>query len=237
MRAATVFVGFLNCPPGHHNAFLDWHEDDHRPENHGGIEHIYHSPRFIAPPDSLRYRQLGCEEPWGDAGQYLMTYWSSASPERLLEDMTTLRERLDGLGRCQPINRDFHAVWRDRMRVVGGFANPRHLVSRSPDAAPFAPHDALVVTVGRYPDDGGRWARWYETEGLAGIFEDDRFTAAFTLSPMDSANQSLFVHLHYARGMAEEAPAALRSHIEPGPEVLFRAVYLPQHAGQPRFYQ
>jgi hypothetical protein len=53
---------------------------------------------------------------------------------------------------------------------------------------------------------------------------------------MESANQGLFVHLHFATASAGEAQAALREHIKPGLEVLFRGVYVPQHGGQPRLY-
>jgi hypothetical protein len=235
MRATSVFVGFLRCPPGHHDAFLDWHEEDHRPENHGTIEHIYHSARFIAPPEAVARRELGPDQRFADAGQYVMTYWSSAPPARLLEDMTVLREQLQAAGRCEPINRDFRAVWRDRLRVVEADASPLHLAS--PDAAPFAPHDALVVTVGRHSVDGRQGERRCGTASPMSLFEDDRFTAAFALTSTDAAERSLVVHLHYALGPPDEAQAAVRAHAQPGLEIVFRGVYVPQYAGQPRFYE
>ena len=237
MRANSIFIGLLSCPPGHHDAFLDRHEQDHRPENHGCIEHIYHSARFVAPPESLAWREAAAEGPFSDAGQYVMTYWSSQAPERLLEDMTVLREQLAAIGRCEPINRDFHAVWRDRMQLAKAYANPRHLAS--PDAAPFAPHASVVVTVGVYADDSRAWARWYDHEAVPTLFEDEQFTAAFTLLPMDLTARSLFVHLHYSLGPPAGAQAGVREllALEPGPEIQFRGVYVPQHAGQPRFYE
>src|SRR5262245_36231379 len=147
MKAASVFVGALRVRPGCHDAFLDWHEDDHRPENHGVIPHVFHSARYIATPESVRRRRAAPGTPFEDAGTYLMTYWSTARPAELVRDMTIVREQLEALGRCAPIGRDFIAPWRDRLQVVKGYANPAHVVS--PDAVPIVRHDALVLVVGR----------------------------------------------------------------------------------------
>jgi hypothetical protein len=106
MKARTVFVGFLSVPDGRHDAFLDWHELEHRPENHGGIDHIFHSERFIAEPGMLAARHVTGSGPLADPGQYLMTYWSTAEPDQVTHDMAVLREQLAAQGRCHPINRN-----------------------------------------------------------------------------------------------------------------------------------
>jgi hypothetical protein len=70
MKTRTAFLAFLSVASGWHDAFLDWHELDHRPENHGGIGHVFHSERFVLPPQA--HRDLAAQGPFADPGQYLM---------------------------------------------------------------------------------------------------------------------------------------------------------------------
>jgi hypothetical protein len=235
MKAKTGFLAFLDVVPGRHDAFLDWHELDHRPENHGTIDHIFHSERFVLSPRGKQRRVLAADGPFADPGDYLMTYWSTAEPAQVTHDMAVLRERLAAQGRCGPINRDFRATWRHRMHPVKGYANPAHIAS--PDAALLTNHAAVVVTVGHYADDPC-WAAWYDTSGVGCLFEDARIAAAYTLMPQVGADEP-FVHLHYLAEPADEvqdAIAAVYAGAGPAPEIRYRATYLAQHGGQPRFY-
>jgi hypothetical protein len=235
MKARTVFLAFLAAAPGRHDAFLDWHELDHRPENHGGIDHIFHSERFVLPPEA--HRDLAADGPFADPGQYLMTYWSTAEPEQVTYDMAVLREQLASQGRCGPLNRDFRATWRHRMHLGKGYANPAHVASA--EAAFLTNHAAVAVTVGHYADDP-RWAAWYDRTAVPGLFQDKRITAAYTLMPQVTAATEPFVHLHYltlADGDVRTAIAeAYTSGTGARPRVVYQAAYLAQHAGQPRFY-
>jgi len=235
MKARTVFVAFLLVADGRHDAFLDWHELDHRPENHGGIDHIFHSERFVLPPQA--HRDLAAAGPFADPGQYLMTYWSTAGPEQVTHDMAVVREQLAAQGRCGPINQDFRATWRHRMHLVKGYANPAHAASS--EAAFLTHHTAIVVTVGHYADDP-RWAAWYDRTGVPALFDDERITAAYTLMPQVTATAEPFVHLHYLTAAHDGTQKAVAEAYTSGtgtqPHVLYRAAYLAQHAGQPRFY-
>jgi hypothetical protein len=239
VKIGTVFIAFLSVEAGRHDAFLDWHELDHRPENHGGIDHIFHSERFVADPGALSRRQVAVDGPFADPGQYVMTYWSTAAPDRVTQDMAVLRERLAALGRCDPIGRDFRATWRERMQLAKGYASPHHIASA--EAAYLTNHRELIVTVGHYADDVG-WQRWYDTEGVPALLDDRRLTAAYILMPKVDAPTEPFVHLHYVTGAEGSEPAqavvarAYAAGPEPVPHVLFQGSYLAQHAGHPRFY-
>jgi hypothetical protein len=235
VKTRTAFLAFLAVVPGRHDAFLDWHELDHRPENHGGIDHIFHSERFVVPPQGRR--DLAGEGPFADPGQYLMTYWSTAEPEKVTYDMAVLREQLAAQGRCGPINHDFRATWRHRMHVAKGYASPAHVASS--EAAFLTNHAGIVVTVGHHGADPG-WAAWYDRTGVPALFRDERITASYTLMPQVTATSEPFVYLHYlavADDSIQDAIAEVHSS-GPGtpPRVLYRAAYLAQHAGQPRFY-
>ena len=235
MKTRTAFLAFLSVAPRRHDAFLDWHELDHRPENHGGIDHIFHSERFVVPPGARR--DLAAEGPFADPGQYLMTYWSTAEPQKVTYDMAVVREQLGAQGRCGPINRDFRAIWRHRMHLVKGYASPAHVASS--EAAFLTNHTAIVVTVGHYGGDA-EWAAWYDRTGAPALFRDERITAAYTLMPQVTATAEPFVHLHYLTtaddGIQDAIAEAYTSGTGTRPRVLYRATYLAQHAGQPRFY-
>lgn len=241
MKARTVFVAFLAVADGRHDAFLHWHELDHRPENHGGIAHIFHSERFIAGPGQLADRRLAGSGPFADPGQYLMTYWSTAEPDQVTHDMAVLRESLAAQGRCHPINRDFTATWRQRMYLAAAFASKHHIASA--EAAYLTNHDELIVTAGRYPDDPD-WQRWYAGEGLQTLFGDSRITAAYTLMPNLAEPDGSFVHLHYAIGSADRGAAPVQHAVAAAyasgpaarPELWFQGSYAAQHAAQPRYY-
>jgi hypothetical protein len=241
VKARTVFIAFLSVRDGRHDAFLDWHELDHRPENHGGIDHIYHSERFIAEPDMLGLRRVASSGPFADPGQYMMTYWSTAEPDQVTRDMAVLRERLAAQGRCHPINRDFTATWRQRMYLAAAYASPRHIASA--EAAYLTNHDELVVTVGCYPENPA-WQQWYGGEGLGALFGDTRITAAYTLMPNLAEPDVSFVHLHYGIASAgrDDAPvqdavaAAYSSGPADRPELLFQGSYVAQRGAQPRYY-
>jgi hypothetical protein len=241
VKARTVFIAFLSVRDGRHDTFLDWHELDHRPENHGGIDHIFHSERFITEPGMPGHRRVASSGPFADPGQYVMTYWSTAEPDQVTHDMAVLREQLAAQGRCHPINRDFTAAWRQRMYLAAAYASPRHVASA--EAAYLTNHDQLVVTVGRYPENPD-WQQWYGGEGLGVLFHDTRITAAYTLMANLSEPDMPFVHLHYGIAGAgrddlpvqDAVAAAYSSGPADRPELLFQGSYVAQHAAQPRFY-
>jgi hypothetical protein len=198
VKANAVFVGFLRCPPGRHRAFVQWHDDDHRPENEGQIDHVYHSERWVAPPDLVSEQQADPAGLVPEPGQYLHTYWSTASPERLLADMTVVRERLRLLGRCAPINRDFSATWRDRMHPVAAHVGGE--LDVSVDALPLAPNDGIVASLLEVPRDGGETAGAYQRETDPALSATPGVLGHYTLMPMAEADHHLLVQLCFVRG-------------------------------------
>jgi hypothetical protein len=235
MKTASVFVGLMHCPPGRHDAFLEWHDLDHRPENVGQIPHLFHSARWIAPPESLPSRESRVDGPVTEAGEYLLTYWSTASPQQLKNDMFVLRDQLAALGRCQPMERDFTIGWREYMRPVRAYVDPR--LGFSPDTVPLMPHDGVVLTVGREPDDGGMWSAEYDREILPGLFAGGSLVSALTLTATPEAEQPRFVHLHYTRGNPVEVQQSIRAAVGTKPTIDYRAAYVPQHWSEPRYFQ
>jgi hypothetical protein len=235
VKAAGVFAGLIACPPGRHRDFLEWHDADHRPENVGQIPHVFHSARWIAPPESLPCREFGPDGPVGEAGEYLLTYWSTAAPPKLRGDMFALADQLRTLGRLDPMGRDFRITWREYLRPVHGYSDPAAPVS--PDAVPLAPHDGVVITVGRAPDDEGQWSADYHQEIAPALLASGPVRAALTLTATQEAGRPLFVHLHYTRGNPVEAQQVIRAAVGTKPEIGYRGAYVPQHWSQPQFYE
>jgi hypothetical protein len=197
MKAGSVFAGFLTCPPGRHRAFNTWHDSDHRPENHGQIDHIYHSVRYVADARAIEARQVYPDGLADPAGEYFAMYWSVATPEQLLYDMTVVRERLRLLGRCEPINRDFRATWRDRLHVVDA-----HVPADSPvsaDGVPLGPHAGVVVTLGEYPDELVGWVQRYDNEFVPRLLAAGDVAGMFSFMPMKEEDHHLFLHVWFVR--------------------------------------
>ena len=234
MKATSAFAGFLECPPGRHRAFNVWHDDDHRPENHAQIEHVYHSVRYVAGPDDIAARRVldgGLLDP---AGEYFAMYWSTETPEQLLYDMTVVRERLRLLGRCEPINRDFRATWRDRFHVVAAHVPVGSVLSA--DAVPLAPHAGVVATVGEYPDDLVGWARQHDEEVVPRVMSTGEVAAIFTFMPMKEEDHHLFLQVWFTRSdplvVQIEAGEIERSVGQPFPTIHLRGSYRPIAPGQ-----
>jgi len=198
MRLKSIMAAFLHCPPGHHQAFNFWHDNDHRPENHGVIPHIYHSQRWVAPPEYVAAR--GAVDPTAfpkGGGEYLATYWSTATPEQLLYDMTVLREQLTVVGRCGAINRDFEGLWVARMHFVA--AQTREGLPLSADAVPLAPHKGILVSIGEIIDKraGEEWANWYMTVHVNDVLRCKGYRAFFKFMPMREQDQHIYLHMYY----------------------------------------
>ena len=229
MKAKSALAAFLTCPPDRHRDFNVWHDEDHRPENHGQIEHVYHSVRYVAEPEHIAAQQVldgGLVE---RGGEYLAMYWSTATPEQLLYDMTVVREQLRLLGRCEPINRDFRAVWRDRVHVVRAYVAPESVLSA--DAVPLAPHRGIVATLGQYPQELGAWARRHEAEFVPHLLSSGDVAGVFTFMPMKEEDHHLFVHVWFTRSdpLAVQARAGeIEAELgEPHPKIHLRSAYVP----------
>jgi hypothetical protein len=149
--------------------------------------------------------------------------------------MFALADQLRALGRLRPMGRDFRITWREYLRPVQGYCDPAAPVS--PDAVPLGPHDGVVITVGRAPDDEGQWSADYHQQIAPGLLASGPVRAALTLTATQEAGRPLFVHLHYTRGNPVEAQQAIRAAVGTKPEIDYRAAYVPQHWSQPQFYE
>ena len=229
MKARSVFAGFLECPEGRHRAFNAWHDEDHRPENQAQIDHVYHSARYVADGAHIAAQRMlvgGLAQP---GGQYFAMYWSTAGPEQLLYDMTVVRERLRLLGRCEPINRDFRAVWRDRLHLLGAHVPAVSVLSA--DAVPIAPHGGVVATLGQYPKDLAGWARRHDEEFVPRLLSGGEVAAIFTFMPMKEQDHHLFLHVWFAKSdpLAVQARAGEIEADLGGPhaKIHLRSAYVP----------
>ena len=229
VKATSALTAFLACSPGRHRAFNEWHDTDHRPENHGQIEHIYHSARYVAEPRRLAAQQVlsgGLAEP---GAHYFAMYWSTAGAEQLLYDMTVVRERLRLLGRCEPINRDFRAVWRDRVHVVRAYTPPESVLSA--DAVPLAPHQGVVATLGQYPTEMAAWARRHDEEFMPRLLGGGDVSGAFTFMPMKEQDHHLFVHVWFTAAEpldVQERAGGIEAELgEPAATIHLRGSYVP----------
>jgi hypothetical protein len=181
----------LSVVPGRHDAFLDWHELDHRPENHGRIGHIFHSERFVVPPQGQR--DTAAEGPFADPGQYLMIYWSTEEPEKVptIWPCCTSSSPPGTVRAHQPrLPRDLaasHAPGQG-LRQPGPHRLQRGGISRQSHG-----HRGHRGPLGDDPE----WAAWYDRTGVPELLRDGRITAAYTLMPQVTAPDEPFVHLHY----------------------------------------
>jgi hypothetical protein len=103
----------------------------------------------------------------------------------------------------------------------------------------LVPHDGVVVTVGRAPDDGGRWTAEYDREILPGLLASGTVLAALSLTAASSSEAvpRVFVHLHYTRGNPVEAQQTIRAAVGANPGIDYRGAYVPQHWSQPQFFR
>jgi hypothetical protein len=243
MRAGAVFVGFLRGEPGHHRSFTTWHDTDHRPENVGRIRHVYHSERWVAPVELVARREITGAGPTDDFGHYVHTYWSMATPAELSHDMTAVRERLEVLGRCQPINRDFVATWRDRTYPVHALVAPD--APASADALPVAPNSGVVVTLFGAPVRPDQELEHYYTDVLPAVVDSDGVMGVYTLrtgvdAAGNTASSRIAVQLCYVSGDPLAVQARLgeierRLGDHPGVR-LFRGAYVPSTPTDPTPY-
>ena len=245
LRAKSVFVGFLRCPAGHHRAFTDWHDVDHRPENVAQMRHMYHSERWVSPPDMLAERHVAPDCPFDDAGHYLHTYWSSATPHELIHDMIAVREQLEVLGRCEQINRDFMAVWRDRTSPVFALSSPV-APGISIDALPLTRNAGVVVSLFGAPRRPDEALARYHSAVVPTVTRLDDVLGVYTLNTSTGAagntdSTRIVVQLCFVRanalGVQQQLGNVERELGEHPGTCLFRGSYVPSTFADPTPYE
>jgi hypothetical protein len=186
-------------------AFNTWHDHDHRVENQGTIPHIYHSQRWVAPPEYIKAR--GNVDTFAfpkGGGQYFATYWSTATPEQLLYDTRVLAQELQIMGRNESFTRDMEPPWDDKyiqewsyMHAVTALA--REGLRLSAGAVPLSPHKGILVHIGEVTNRaaGEEWTKWYLAVHVPDLLRFRGFKAFFKFMPMLAEDQHIFIHLFY----------------------------------------
>jgi hypothetical protein len=170
MKAQCASLTLYHFVEGHHREVCLWHDQDHKPEVVGTVPGIFISQRWVAPaeikalfpPSTLEY----------GGGEYVNLYWTASSPDELGADFAALGNRLESVGRMEPM-KYIHRTWGDRFRPVSAIA--RRGLGISAEAVTCAPQTTgLMVTI----DSGVSGA----AEDPSKILEMGIFTAAVRLT-------------------------------------------------------
>lgn len=218
MKVQSIHAAFMHCEPGHHKAFNRWHDYDHRPENQA-LPGIFHSQRWVAPPDYVAARER-VDSTYFDygGGEYFATYWSEAPAEELDRDMVVRREQLKLLGR---FNFDYKSLgWgRDQKRYGRDRdydfvkAWTRRDLPVSGAAVPLMPHEGVYVVLSEVidPARADEWYHWYDAIRAPEVVECKGFMAAFRFVRLVQMPTPVVLDLYYLNGDPLAAAADLRA--------------------------
>jgi len=195
MKARSASLTLYHFEPGHHREVCTWHDQDHKPEVVGTMPDIFVSQRWVAPPDLMAVRGQSTLEHNG--GEYVNLYWSAATPPEMEADFKVLGQRLELVGRMQPM-KYIHRTWGRRLRPVSAYARPG--LELSPAAILSATHNTglMVVVVELLPGpERDAFAKWHETEHIPAILDTGHFTGTVKLMSDAPGDENLFVALYY----------------------------------------
>src|SRR6266545_1211791 len=115
MKAQAASLTLYHFEPGHHREVCVWHDQDHKPEVLATVPGIFVSQRWVAPPDlKATWPASGLEH---GGGEYVNLYWTATPPAQLEADFHVLGQRLEAVGRMEPM-RYIHRTWGRRLRPV-----------------------------------------------------------------------------------------------------------------------
>ncbi|MDA2972582.1 MAG: hypothetical protein O3C62_08950 [Actinomycetota bacterium] len=156
---ARAFFSFsAMADPTMHQAYSEWHQLDHLPENRA-LDGVIFGERWVRTPRCVELSASTSNEipepPGGISGlapdfgpqsaQYMTMYWFAEPVEDTVANWNDLAARSFHWGRRPEIG------WTDRWMgffvPVKGYVNPRVLVG--PQALPFRPHTGIAVVVTR----------------------------------------------------------------------------------------
>jgi hypothetical protein len=196
VKAQCASMTLYHFETGHHREVCIWHDQDHKPEVVGTTPGIFISQRWVAPPDLKSLWPASSLDHGG--GEYVNLYWTTTTPEQLEKDFQLLGNRLEAVGRMQPM-RYIQRTWGGRLRPVS--AMTRAGLALSAEAATCAPQSVgLMLTIEQLREDADHdaYARWHETEYLPMVLETGIFTAAVKLMPESVQDRHVLVVLYYS---------------------------------------
>ena len=159
---------------GEHREVAAWHNEVHRPANHGGIPGIYYSQDWVAPADYVRSRPPSDLENCG--GEYASLFLSEGTLAQLEDGARAASEVRERAGRGHP----FQAVtWRCRFEIdaVHGRDDLAYVV----DAVPMAPNTGLIVRAEEILDTrrDAEYAKWQAAVEIPRLISSELFAACF----------------------------------------------------------
>lgn len=204
MKLKGIHAGFIHCELGHHKAFNQWHDFDHRPENHA-LPHIFHSQRWVAPPDYIAVRDRVDDTYFTyGGGEYFVTYWTEGTLEDLTHDMALLRDQTKLLGRFDyefkslGLGRDPERFgWDRKYDFIKAWTRESLTVSAS--AVPLMPHEGIYVVLSEVIDGTRRdeWSMWYDMTRVHDILKCKGFMAAFRFAVLKRMPTPLVLDLYF----------------------------------------
>ncbi|MEO6989209.1 MAG: hypothetical protein ABI239_11240 [Aquihabitans sp.] len=209
--AEAAFISLARMEsPEHHQAYNEWHQLDHRPENLV-LDGVMWGERWVQTPE-LRAASLVADGEFGDF-HYLTLYWFRPPVEVSISAWTDLADRSFHWGRRQEL------AWTERpfmgfFRPILGYAAPR--VDVSPQALPFRPNRGVYVVASKVTNAADARAvverrnRWYDREGLPTLLKQPGVAGGWTFTAEESLTPSAWAQKEQRQGIPIDATTNLR---------------------------
>ena len=194
MKARCASLTLYHFAEGHHREVCMWHDQDHKPEVVGTVPGIFISQRWVAPPEMKALWPPSSLAEGG--GEYVNLYWTTTTPDELGADFQALGQRLEAVGRMQPM-RYIQRTWGERMRPVSASTKPG--LPLSAEAVACAPQTTgLMLTIEELSDSSGRgaYAHWHETDYIPTVLGTGIFSGAVKLT-RGAPDSNQLVMLYY----------------------------------------
>jgi hypothetical protein len=195
VKAKSTSLTLYHFADGHHREVCLWHDQDHKPEVLGAMDHIFISQRWVATPDLADARSTTLPR---TGGQYVNLYWSTGTTEELEYGFGTLGRRLERVGRMEPMQY-LERTWGGRLEPVS--LHTRSGLPLSAEAVLCAPQNTgLFVVIGELVPGPHRaaYARWHETEHIRDMLDSGLFIGAAKLMSSNPDERDLMVVLYYS---------------------------------------
>ncbi len=188
MLAPKAFFSFTEVPdPANHQAYNEWHQLDHRPENLA-LPGVAWGERWVRSPDCAA---VAVGEPDYTAAQYVNVYWFG-DPVAGPEQWTELAHRSLHAGRLDNV-RLTRSPFMGFVMPVQGYVNTRVRVSA--DVLPYRPNRGVHIALTRIETDSRDQiedlAKWYDRVRVPQLLELPGAAGAWTFSVERSFRSAL----------------------------------------------
>ena len=190
MKAQCASLTLYHFVPGHHREVCMWHDQDHKPEVVATVPGIFISQRWVAPPEMKALWPPSSLDAGG--GEYVNLYSTTTTPDQLAADFRFLGDRLEAVGRMEPM-RYIQRTWGRRLRPVSALA--RASLPLSAEAVTCAPQNTGLMLVIEELSDGAQVHA--DTDCVAMVLNTGMFTGAVQLRSDAAEDVNLVVSLYY----------------------------------------